>query len=117
MKVLSWSLFLVFAVIAALFAIANRQDAVVSLDPLPFSVEAPLYLVVLVAVFGGFLIATAGAIAAAGRARRRLREAESRIARMKADIARASSSAAPEIADAAKDRPTLPTPSAPAQGP
>ena len=121
MKVLSWALFFVVALVAILFAIANRQDIVISLDPLPFTLQAPLYLVVIVAAFAGLIIAAVAAGASAGRARSRLRQAESRIVRIEADNARlradAVPAAAPAVADSDVERPALQGASAAADRP
>lgn len=111
MKVLAWGLFFLLALIAVLFAIANRQAIVISLDPLPFTVQAPLYLVVLVAAFAGLLVAAVTAGVSAGRARSRLRQAERRIARIEADNSRLRADAAPTVAPA-ENQPTLPNPAA-----
>ncbi len=117
MKLLSWGLFVLLALIAILFAIANRQDIVISLDPLPFTLQAPLYLVVLVAAFAGLIVAAVAAGFSAGRARSRLRQAESRIARIEADNARLRADTAPTVADSANRRPALQTRAAPAGRP
>ena len=52
-RFLSWLLIPPLTVILVLFAIANRGDVVVSIDPLPFTLAMPLYLVVFGAAAAG----------------------------------------------------------------
>jgi uncharacterized integral membrane protein len=66
-----WAFVLVIAALVALFAASNREIVVLGLWPLPFVAQAPLYLVVLVALFFGFAI---GAVAAWIKGRRRRRQ-------------------------------------------
>lgn len=54
-------LFAIAALLAALLALANRSIVTVSFDPIPptseaWSIEAPLFLVILAAMFCGILI-------------------------------------------------------------
>ena len=92
MKILRWTLFAVIAVAVLAFAIANRGPVTVSLDPLPWAVEAPLYLVVL----GGLVAAALGGALTAARLRRRARRAERQMARLTAAVpARDAAPAAP----------------------
>lgn len=39
-----------------IFAVANRQVVAVSLEPLPFEIGLPLYLLVFLALVSGFLL-------------------------------------------------------------
>jgi uncharacterized integral membrane protein len=74
MRAVYWAAVLVIAALLSLFAASNREIVSLGLWPLPFLAQAPLYLVVLIALFFGFV---AGAIAAwiKGRhQRRQLRE-------------------------------------------
>ncbi len=42
--------------ILVIFAVANRQGVAVSLDPLPFAIELPLYLLVFATFITGLLL-------------------------------------------------------------
>jgi uncharacterized integral membrane protein len=96
MKILRWTLFAVIAVAVLAFAIANRGPVTVSLVPLPWAVEAPLYLVVLAGVLGGLVAAALGGALTAARLRRRARRAERQMARLTAAVpARDAAPAAP----------------------
>jgi uncharacterized integral membrane protein len=53
---LVWLLLPVLVVLFIAFAIANRATVAVSLDPLPFVLQLPLYLLVFAAVFLGLLV-------------------------------------------------------------
>ena len=86
----------VVALIVVLFAVSNRQPIVIEVWPFPFRIEASLYAVILVAILLGFV---AGAIAAwmggaekrsaLRAARKRTRELEQSVARLKDDVASA----------------------------
>ncbi len=74
-KVLSWILALLLAVIAAALAIANRQIVLMSFDPLPWAVELPLYLLLFATLLLGLIV---GMAAEWWRGRRWRREARQR---------------------------------------
>ncbi len=119
-RFLYWLSLIPLALAAAALAVANRQDVTLSLDPLPFAYQAPLYLIVLGALFVGLVTGIAGAWLAGHRWRklarvrgRRLADAEAEVRRLKAQLATPSSprnsaqnqalalSSAPPRADAA----------------
>lgn len=77
-RLFGWLLGFPLAVIAVVFAISNRAPVVADLWPLPWAIEAPLYLFVLVALVIGFLIGGAVAWAGSLAARRRVRAETSR---------------------------------------
>lgn len=54
-RYLSWIITLPLALFAVLFAISNRELVTLGLWPLPFTMEAPLYLASLLALVIGFL--------------------------------------------------------------
>jgi uncharacterized integral membrane protein len=66
-----WAFVIVIAGLVSVFAASNREAVVLALWPLPFVAQAPLYLVVLVALAFGFAI---GAVAAWIKGRRRRRQ-------------------------------------------
>lgn len=90
-RLFGWLLGFPLAAIAVVFAISNRVPVVADLWPLPWAIEAPLYLFVLVALAIGFLIGGAVAWAGSLAARRRVRaetRAEIQSIRREADASR-----------------------------
>lgn len=57
-----------------LFAVANRQTAVVSLWPLPYEIDTPVFFVALAPLALGVMVGGIAAWLAGGRARRLARE-------------------------------------------
>lgn len=60
MKILSWLIFIPFAIVVVVFAVSNRGPIPINFWPLPFSQDVPLYLISLGtlafgAFFGGIL--------------------------------------------------------------
>lgn len=98
MRVVYWAGILVIAALVGLFASSNREIVSLGLWPLPYLAQAPLYLVVLVALFFGFAI---GAVAAwiKGR-RRRLQLRECR--RQNEALARELAATQAQLADSAR---------------
>lgn len=56
MRLFSWLIGFPLAVVAALFAVSNKGATTFALWPLPFTVEAPLYLATLIALVAGFVV-------------------------------------------------------------
>src|ERR1700722_6360225 len=79
MRLVHWVVTIPAAGVLAVFAISNRESATVAFWPLPARIEAPLYLVVLLALLVGFLVGELVAWINAGRARRLARERRRRI--------------------------------------
>lgn len=101
----------ILLILLIVFAVANRQDIGVSLDPLPFVIELPLYLLVFVVFFAGLgLGALAGRLNAWSAARRRARQEQIRQRQAKAQEAEAQKT---EIALSSQSRPGGPPPPAP----
>jgi uncharacterized integral membrane protein len=55
-KLIHWLVTLPVTILAVLFAVSNRDGVVVTFWPIPVAIEAPLYLVVLLALVVGFLV-------------------------------------------------------------
>ncbi|MBM3950719.1 MAG: DUF1049 domain-containing protein [Rhodospirillales bacterium] len=72
-RLLGWLIGVPFAAAAATFAAANRTPVAADLWPLPWTVEAPLYLFVLLALLVGFLAGAGVAWASSFAAKRRIR--------------------------------------------
>jgi putative membrane protein len=75
-------------IIVVAFAIANRHLIEVSLDPLPFTVGLPLYLVVIGALALGFATGAGAAWLSGYGARRQARGTKVRIVALEAEVAR-----------------------------
>ena len=74
-----WSVTLIGAAVLVPFAIANRTTVSLGLWPLPFLLEAPVYLLVLLTLLAGFFIG-AGCVWIAGHwSRRELRRRRRRM--------------------------------------
>ena len=66
-----WLVGIPFALVIAMFAVSNRGPVSLAFWPLTETVEAPLYLVVVIAVLLGFVLGAGAAIfSALGRAKR-----------------------------------------------
>ena len=55
-KLIHWLVTLPLAIIIVLFAVSNRDGVIVTFWPIPLAIEAPLYLIVLLALAVGFLV-------------------------------------------------------------
>ena len=89
MKHLSRFAAIPFGFVVIAFAIANRGPAVVSLDPLPYVFEVPLYLVAIGGLAVGFTVGAIAAWLAGHGVRRRLRIAKARVASLQGELSQA----------------------------
>ena len=94
MKHLSRFAAIPFGFVVIAFAIANRIPVEVSLDPLPFVFETPLYLVAMGGLAAGFAVGAAPAWLAGHGVRRRLRIGKARVASLEGEMSRMRASAA-----------------------
>ena len=83
MRWLRWLILLLVAIAVALLAVANRTPVTISLDPLPYAIDLPLYAVMVAMGLAGFVV---GAIGAwwSGRHHRRLARQARKAARNQA---------------------------------
>jgi uncharacterized integral membrane protein len=86
MKLLFWFFVLLVAAALALFAISNREPVALGFWPIPFVVEVPLYVAVLVALAVGFLLGHLAAWIAGRRWRREVRRHRRRLASLEAEL-------------------------------
>lgn len=111
MRLVHWFITLPLAVVAVIFAVSNRDTVIVTFWPLPVTLAAPLYLVVLLAVLVGFLFGELVAWINAGRTRRALRENGRRIQALERELNAtqaqlpAASAAAPPASSAVRATP------------
>ena len=79
MRIFGRAIILVCAVLLVLFAVSNRETVSLALWPLPFLVEAPLYLLFLLSLLVGGLLGALATWLAGRRNRRELRQRRRRI--------------------------------------
>jgi len=75
------------ALILVLFAVSNRETVSLTLWPLPFLVDLPVYLPLFLSLLLGFLIGACAAWIAGGRVRRELRRRRRRIEALERELA------------------------------
>ena len=86
MRLLWWIVLAAVAVVLILFAVSNRETVAVGLWPLPDLVQLPLYLVLLGALFVGFIAGQLVAWIGGWRWRREARRSRERIAMLEREI-------------------------------
>ncbi len=79
-------MFLIAVVIGISIAISNRQDVRIGLEPIPFSVEFPLYIVMFACLLVGILIGGLVVWWRDGAVRRRARRAEGQAGDLKNEL-------------------------------
>ncbi|MGE5546100.1 MAG: lipopolysaccharide assembly protein LapA domain-containing protein [Solirubrobacterales bacterium] len=93
-RLLGWIVGLPLALLAVMFAVANRHEVRLDLWPLPWSLEVPVYLATLGSLVGGILVGALIAWASSLPARRRAsvqrRRADSLQRQLDAEHARAA---------------------------
>jgi lipopolysaccharide assembly protein A len=87
MRAVSWGVTLLVAVVAIPFAVSNRQLVSLGLWPLPFLVDLPLYLLVLLMLLAGFVVGVSAAWIAGRRLRRELRRRRRRVQALERELA------------------------------
>jgi uncharacterized integral membrane protein len=89
MRLITWLVFALIAILLVVFAVSNMMRVTLVFWPLPVSLEAPLYLVVLLGFLVGFLAGELVAWVNASRVRRAARERARRIETLERDLAAA----------------------------
>lgn len=80
MNRLAWIVTLPVALLVILFALMNRQEVSLSLWPLPWDIDAPLFLFTLGAIVFGFLFGALATWLSGGTTRQKLRVARHELA-------------------------------------
>lgn len=93
MRYLTWIVTVPVALVAILFAISNRATVTLSLWPLPFTLEAPLYLAALLALVVGFLAGGFVVWNSQRRHRRRARRSGDRVVFLEREVKEAQARA------------------------
>ena len=86
LKALSWIVTLPLLAIAVIFAVNHRGAVPIDLWPLPMAVEVPLYMMVLVGIFVGFVVGGVLTWLSQGRHRRRARQRRYRVEQLERDL-------------------------------
>ncbi len=107
MKLLFWVIAAPLVIIAASFAVSNRQTVAVEIWPLPFMWDAPVYVIVLGSLGVGIVVGGAVTGLGAVGARLRARNASRRIASLERDLS-AKELAEQERSEQARPPLTLP---------
>jgi uncharacterized integral membrane protein len=87
MKLIHWLVTAPLALILILFAVSNRTDVTLYFWPLPVALNAPLWLVVLVALLIGFLVGELVAWINGHHWRRQARQKSRRIEELERQLA------------------------------
>jgi lipopolysaccharide assembly protein A len=87
MRLLTWLVGVVVAVVTVLFAISNRMPISITVWPFPFAIDVGLYIIVIAAVFSGFLVGALLTWVAAGKHRRRVRKQRVEIRALEGELA------------------------------
>ncbi|WP_073957096.1 lipopolysaccharide assembly protein LapA domain-containing protein [Thalassospira sp. TSL5-1] len=83
MRVLYWIIAIPLTIVITVFAVANRQATTLSLWPLPFEMDLPLFVPVLGALLLGLLIGLLFEWLLTGKHRRANRKMESELSRLR----------------------------------
>ena len=76
----------VVAVFLVLFTISNRPEIVVELWPLPYTLNLPLYLLLLVSAFFGFMAGVIITFFSSGVMRKNFRKAEKKAGNLEKEL-------------------------------
>lgn len=104
MRLLFWVIVILVAVAAALFAVSNREAVELAFWPLPFALDLPLYLAVLLALLTGLLFGGLLAWIAGRHWRREVRLRGHRIAALERELAATQA----RLAETSVSAPALP---------
>lgn len=94
MRILSWIITVPLVVVAVLFALSNRGIVTLRLWPLPFEMDAPLYLASLLFLLAGFIAGGLVAWISGHRHRTAARKNGWRMQKLERDLADAQDRAA-----------------------
>ncbi len=103
MKLLSWIAGALTALVFVLFAVSNRAPVTLRIEPLPFTLELPLYAAVLASLLFGFILGGIGAWLGGARTRRRARRAQAEAKQLREELAAARQHPAADAAAAGAD--------------
>ena len=87
MHYVSWIITVPLLLIGVLFAVVNRGPVEISLWPLDVRLQAPLFVIVLLSAFIGFVLGGVAHWTAASRRRQRQRREQARIVALEKEVA------------------------------
>jgi putative membrane protein len=91
LKAVYWAVIVVASSLLIAFAVSNRATVTLGLWPLPFLIDLPLYLLVLLLLLAGFVVGAATAWIAGRRVRRELRRRRRRAEALEGELKAARS--------------------------
>ena len=91
MKAVYWAMTLVATALLIPFALSNREPVSLGFWPLPFLIDLPLYLLVLLLLLAGFVIGAAATWIAGWHIRRELRRRRRRVEALERELVAARS--------------------------
>jgi putative membrane protein len=91
LRAVYWVVILVAASLLIPFAVSNRTPVSLGLWPLPFLIDLPLYLLVLLLLLAGFVAGTVTTWTAGRKARRELRRRRRRVEALEGELKAARS--------------------------
>jgi uncharacterized integral membrane protein len=100
-KVVYWVVTALVALLLVIFAVSNRQSVAVTFWPLPVLIEAPIYLIVLLATVLGFLFGELVAWIGGRRSRRDARQKRRRVEALERELAATQAQLRPAAAPVA----------------
>ncbi|GLQ04972.1 lipopolysaccharide assembly protein LapA domain-containing protein [Sneathiella chinensis] len=106
MKKLSWLFVLPLALVIILLSIGNREAVTFSLDPLPFVMDIPLYLLMLGSGLLGLVLGAIRTKIADGRTRAENRANKREVLRLQGEVTRLNRELAERPGAEATDTPT-----------
>ena len=86
MKAVYWAVTLVAAALLIPFALSNREPVSLGFWPLPFLIELPLYLLILLSLLAGYVIGATAAWIARRHLRRELRRRRRRVEALEREL-------------------------------
>lgn len=110
MRLFSWFVVVPTALAVVAFSVSNRAEVVVNFWPLPFTSELPVFAVVLVSIFAGFVLGGLVAWISGGKRRWRARAMARRAKAAEAEAARLRDKVADLEEAAEKQEIALPAP-------
>jgi len=103
--VVYWAVVVIAALLLIPFAVSNRATVSVGMWPLPFLLDLPLYLLVLLMLLTGFVVGATAAWIGGRRVRRELRRRRRRMARLEGELKSARSELDSQLAKGRQEFP------------
>ena len=105
MRAVYWAVIIVAAALLIPFAVSNRATVSLGLWPLPFLIDLPLYLLVLLLLLAGFVAGATTVWMAGRRVRRELRRRRRRVEALEGELKAARSELESHLAKGRREVP------------